>query len=144
MEKGLAWLSQHVRRAAGKKWPRWVLQVFARIANVASPKQPTSLGGAIEACRGRSVLVRTAVVYILTVLAGALLLIVRRVESALQQMHLAGGISGSALEFPLGVEVSARLRSASGGCRRARPGLVRRTATVDGRGTDGGSGHGRR
>jgi hypothetical protein len=39
--------------------------------------------------------------FVLTVLAGALLLVLRRIDSALQQMHLLGASGGGALGFPL-------------------------------------------
>jgi hypothetical protein len=102
VENVLALAFEPVRRLASGTWRRGLEHAFESIAKVVSP-HPRSFRASADqpATRTTGVLVRTAATYVLVVVTGALFFAMRRVDSALRQMHLAGTTSGSALGFPV-------------------------------------------
>lgn len=116
-----------VRRLVRKIWEKWLSKLFVRLADRISPRRapvpvpaeaeaeaeaPPSNGppGDVRAAEAAEEAEeaegprkpwswRVAVCYLVMVAGWALLSIMRRVDSALQQMHLDQGVGGSALGF---------------------------------------------
>ncbi|WP_328992693.1 hypothetical protein OG394_00480 [Kribbella sp. NBC_01245] len=120
VELVLAMALEPVRRFFRKLWDKWLSKLFGRIADRISPKRapapagpetpppapPTPPGDVPAAeeleeaeAQRRPWSWRVAVCYLVMVAGWALLTIMRRVDSALQQMHFDQGVGGSALGF---------------------------------------------
>ena len=106
----LRWVCRPMRPFASWVWRKWLHRCIGRITETVSPR-PRPFTGSTSAppSRERHVLIRTAVICVLVVLVGGVRVVLARVDSALQQMHLAGGTSGSALAFPVSVEARERV-----------------------------------
>ncbi|MFC0626353.1 hypothetical protein [Kribbella deserti] len=117
VELVLAIVLAPVRRLFRYVWERWLTKLFSRIADRISPSStpaqaaepPEPPAPPVEPSVSPEADLapiqpggwswRLAIGYLVMVIAWALLSIMRRVDSALQQMHVDGQVSGSALSF---------------------------------------------